>query len=135
MKTLIFSIPATTDLDNLTPEQQAALQSVGGALCPIGRAYLGRKLVDMLANDNYSDALRQSYFPDWIPLFDAAWDGQPDVVVTDPTTGAEISRIPALKVMQALGAIFLRFMPDNPDGSRPTAAREFAQWAGWPPRF
>lgn len=135
MKTLIFSIPEATNFELLTPEQQAAINSVIGAWCDIGRAVNGRRLIDVIVNDNYTEAARQAYFPDWTVLYESDWNGQADQVTIDPDTNAELSRIPALTVRVPLAASYLEHLPDNPDGTRPTVARELSTWAGWPVRF
>lgn len=135
MKTLIFSVPATLDFAMLTPTQQAAVQSVVGAWMDVGVPVNGRKLLDVIVNDNYTEASRALYFPDWIVVYEANWTGAPDSVTHDPVTGAEMSRIPALTVLTPLTADYLTHMPNNPDGSRPLVARELASWAGWPKRF
>ena len=123
MKRIIIKTPATTTLESLTPEQQAAIRSVFTQFVlpmPGTKTNSGHILIDAVVGDNFN--------PDNILPFTIMgmwqWDGGD-----------------TLTELQPLDVSFIDFLPDThtyaPDTfailtTTPPVLHEPHRWGGWP---
>lgn len=128
MKHAIFSVPATTSLDTLTPEQRAAILSVDSQFVlpmPGTVVHEGQALVDGLTSDAFDPTVMPSLGLDWTCLYLAQWDGQSE-------TATDIVPLDIAALAPFLAPIVTYDDEGNVLGSEPAPLSLPHHWAGWP---
>lgn len=128
MKRAILRLPQGTRFENLTEEQQAAIQSVFAQhVNPMPGTVPadGWQLVDGVAGDNFQPEVMPDLGMDWPIVGLWQWDGVGDLVTLVPLDEAALlAHLPPIVEYDDEG---------NEVSSTPqTEARIPANWSGWP---
>lgn len=128
MKRAIYSIPAGTTVESLTPEQQAAIAGVFAQFVnpqPGTSVFEDRQIVDGVVGDNFDPTVLEALgMEDWTLMGLWQWDGTGALVTIQPLDLDD----------------YMQYVPDvvqydddgNVAGASPAERRIQHSWAGWP---
>lgn len=128
MKRAIYLIPEGTRIDTLTPEQQAAIQSVHSQWrlpMPGTIPHAGLEVVDGLTDDSFGPLVMPVMGLDWTCIGMWQWDGHGGLVTLVPLDmDALYPHLPETVEYDEDGEVV---------GTVPATPRVPHGWAGWPP--